>query len=146
MDLMRFPYDGSKVGISEPPSKPKPGVEPDLLVSFSPKIRTDSFVYVHCYFHNKWQDALIRIWNTSYLIDKTSGRKSALQHAENITIAPIWTSIADNKKHCFLLIFNGLPKSCTQFDFIEEVAGPGDGGFSVRNIRRNLLDVYHIEV
>lgn len=57
------------------------------------KLDEDSFVYVHCHFQNKWQDMLIRIWKTSYLIDHSSDHRSKLVHIENITYAPQWTPV-----------------------------------------------------
>jgi hypothetical protein len=67
-----------------------------------------------------------------------------LEHAENISIAPLWTPIHDRRTHRFLLIFSPLPKTCTRFDFVEEIAQPG--GFFVQGIPRNKRDVYHLEV
>lgn len=139
-----IPIRGAKEVIQEPLTKPRPVLDPDLEVSEKTYAKTDSHVYVHCYFQNEWKDALVRIWKTSFLIDQATGLKSALLHAENISIAPVWTLIADNRTHDFLLIFEGLPNSCTQFDFIEEISQPG--GFCVRNIPRNQQDVYHVDV
>lgn len=87
---------------------------------------------------------LIRIWKTTFLVDRISGTRSKLIHAENISMAPVWTQIPDGREYSFLLIFSGLPKSCKQFDMVEEIAEPG--GFLVRNISRNDTDVYHIDV
>ena len=139
-----LPVFGSKEIIKEPPAKTKPDLDSALLVSIDPQTLTDSYVYVHCYFQNEWKDALVRIWKTTFLVDHASGLKSALMHAENISIAPLWTLIPDNITHSFLLIFEALPKSCSQFDLIEEIPQPG--GFHVKNIQRNQNDVYHIDV
>ncbi len=143
MDLF-LPHAASKEIIKDPPAKTKPDIDSALLVSIDPQTLTDSFVYVHCYFQNEWQDALVRIWKTTFLIDRASGLKSGLIHAENISIAPLWTLIQDNTTHSFLLIFDALPKSCNQFDLIEEIPQPG--GFHAANIRRNQNDVYHIDL
>ena len=144
MNQSSFPLFGSKVITKEPPVKAKPALDPELLVSVDPQTLNDSYVYVHCYFQNEWKDALVRIWRTTFLVDHTTGLKSGLMHAENISIAPLWTLIPDNITHTFLLIFAALPKSCTQFDLIEEIPQPG--GFYVKNIKRNQNDVYHIDV
>lgn len=144
MNKSTLPLYGSKEIIKEPPSKAKPGVDPALLVSIDPQTLTDSFIYVHCYFQNEWKDALVRIWKTTFLVDHSSGIRSGLIHAENISIAPLWTLIPDNITYSFLLIFAALPKSCSQFDLIEEIPQPG--GFNVTNIQRNTNDVYHIDV
>ncbi len=87
---------------------------------------------------------LIRIWKTTYLVDSLSAVRSNLVHAENISMAPVWTQIPDGGKYAFLLIFAGLPKSCKQFDLIEEISEPG--GFFIQNISRNETDVYHLDV
>jgi hypothetical protein len=130
-------------GIKELP-KVKPAVDVDTLTSIDPSVLEDSFVYVHCYFNNQSDDMLIRIWKTTFLIDKGSASRSQLVHAENITFAPVWTSIPGKKQYSFLLIFNALPKSCQQFDLLEDI--PQAGGFFVQNIQRNQTDVYHINI
>jgi hypothetical protein len=131
-----------KAAVDNPPIKVKPEVDDKVLASIEPSVLEDSYVYVHCSFDNVWEDALIRIWKTTFLVDLSSGAKSQLIHAENISIAPLWTVISDNKTHNFILIFSSLPKSCTQFDLIEEISQPG--GFYIKGIQRNMLDVYHV--
>ena len=130
--------------IKEPPVKAKPSVDMEVLASIHPELMDDSFVYVHCHFKNDWEGMLIRIWRTTFLIDRAAVSRSGLIHAENISIAPQWTLIADHQPFSFLLIFSSLPKSCTQFDLVEEVPQPG--GFLVSNIRRNETDVYHVDL
>jgi hypothetical protein len=87
---------------------------------------------------------LIRIWKTTFLVDKGSGSRSRLVHAENISFAPVWTEIPDGGTYSFLLIFSGLPKSCQQFDLLEDI--PQSGGFFIPDISRNQTDVYHIDI
>jgi hypothetical protein len=128
----------------EAPAVTKPAVDVESLTSVEVGTLEDSFVYVHCYFHNIWKNMLIRIWKTTYLVDSISATRSRLLHAENISMAPVWTQIPDGGKYSFLLIFSGLPKSCKQFDLIEEISEPG--GFFIQNISRNETDVYHIDV
>jgi len=142
MNTSALPSFGSKVSIKVPLPKIKPAIDPEIMVS--PDVAADSYVYVHCYFENEWKDALVRIWKTTFLVDHSTGLKSSLVHAENISIAPLWTMIQDNVTHNFLLIFGALPKSCSQFDLIEEIPQPG--GFHVKNIQRNQRDVYHIDI
>jgi hypothetical protein len=126
------------------PPKTKPKVDVDTLTMIDPSVLEDSFVYVHCYFKNTYKDMLIRIWKTTFLIDQASGARSGLVHAENISFAPVWTQIPDNKTYSFLLIFSGLPKSCTVFNLVEEIPQPG--GFYIPDIARNKTDVYHIDI
>lgn len=122
----------------------KPVVDVETLESIDPQLLEDSFVYVHCHFDNPSEDMLIRIWRTTFLIDRASGVRSQLLHAENISYAPQWTIIQQKGDFTFLLIFGGLPKSCAVFDLVEEIAQ--SGGFFVKDIRRNETDVYHIDI
>jgi hypothetical protein len=126
------------------PAKTKPEVDIETLTRIDPSTLEDSFVYVHCHFHNTSQEMLIRIWKTTFLVDKASGSRSQLVHAENISIAPVWTQIPNQGMYSFLLIFNGLPKSCQLFDLIEDIPQPG--GFVFENIARNQTDVYHVNI
>jgi hypothetical protein len=130
------------VEIKDPLVKPKVDVE--TLASIDPSSMEDSFVYVHCHFNNTSDDMLIRIWSTTFLVDRDSAARSQLIHAENISYAPQWTIIPRKGDFTFLLIFGGLPKSCLVFDMIEEIAQPG--GFYIKNIKRNETDVYHIDL
>jgi len=134
----------AKVTTIEPPVKAKPSVDLDAFALLHPELMNEAFVYVHCHFDNQWQDALVRIWRTTYLLDRNSAAKAELVHAENITYAPLWTLIPDKKPYTFLLIFSGLPKSCAIFDLLEQIPTPG--GFHVSNIRRNETDVYHVDL
>jgi len=134
----------SRIKIAEPPVKAKPDVDMEVLASIHPELMDDAYVYVHCHFNNHWQDMLIRIWKTTFLIDKTSSAKSGLIHAENISYAPQWTLIPDMKPFTFLLIFSGLPESCKSFDLVEQISEPG--GFYVKGIERNETDVYHVDL
>ena len=142
--LTQFPLSRAKVIVVEPPVKTKPEVDGEVLTSIDPSTLEDSHVYVHCHFDSPWDNALIRIWKTTFLIDATSGVRSQLLHAENISIAPQWTRIPEGVAFSFLLVFAGLPKSCLRFDLVEEIAQPG--GFHVKGITRNETDVYHVQI
>jgi hypothetical protein len=142
MKTFFFPTNGSTIKIKELPVKARPEVDIDVLTAIASGVLEDSYVYVHCYFDNPHDGSLIRIWKTTFLMDLVSGTRSKLVHAENISFAPVWTLIPDRTAFSFLLIFSALPKSCTQFDLIEEIPQPG--GFHVKNIQRNQQDVYHI--
>jgi len=116
----------------------------DILASIDPDVLEDSYVYVHCQFPVMEPGMLIRIWKTTVLKDCHSSGQSQLIHAENISYAPQWTMIPDSGTYSFLLIFSALPKTCTQFDLVEEIPQPG--GFLVKNIARNKTDVYRITI
>ncbi|MFM2156346.1 MAG: hypothetical protein RL516_1095 [Bacteroidota bacterium] len=92
-----------------------------------------------------WSDEAVnlRIWGSTFLFDTHSGHHSKLVHFENISLAPEWTSIKSALPYRFTLIFEGLPKSCIQFDLIE--IGLGEGCFEFKNIMRNQSDVYYVE-
>jgi hypothetical protein len=123
-------------------TKESPAVE--TIVEEKTVVLEQSHVYVHCYFNNTVKDMLIRIWKTTFLIDKSSSHRSKLVHIENISYAPQWTMIPENKLYQFLLIFEALPKGCEIFDLLEDIQQPG--GFFVADILRNKKDVYHVYI
>lgn len=131
-----------KIGVEEPPVKNKPHVEEEVTTSV--KTQNEAHVYVHCYFDSSSDGMLIRIWKTTFLIDRASGSRSAIVHAENISYAPQWTMVPTKTTFSFLLIFSALPKDCTVFDLVEDI--PQSGGFFVPGISRNPLDVYHVDI
>jgi hypothetical protein len=128
----------------ESPGITQPEKSVDTLLETEVDVQEDSHVYVHCYFNNPGMDMLIRIWRTTYLVDNGSNYRAKLVHAENISFAPQWTMIPDRKSFRFLLIFEGLPKSCVTFNLVEDI--PQAGGFFVENIPRNETDVYHVDI
>jgi hypothetical protein len=132
------------IPLIEPPVKVKPFIDVDVLTAIESEMLEDSFVYVHCYIDNNDKDMLIRVWRTTFLVDQNSGTRARRVHAENVSFAPMWTMIPDGGNYNFLLVFSCLPKSCTQFDLVEEV--PTSGGFHITNIHRNLKDVYHVDI
>ena len=123
----------------------KPIIAKELLESLQTKIEEEKQVIVHCCFPaSPFLGNLIRIWNTTYLLDNSSSHKSKLIHAENITIYPNWTVVPFMRDFWFTLIFSGLPKDCTSFDFKEII--PEEGGFFVKSIKRNGSDIYRIKI
>lgn len=123
----------------------KPIIAKELLESLQTKIEEEKQVIVHCCFPaSPFLGNLIRIWNTTYLLDNSSSHKSKLIHAENITIYPNWTAVPFMRDFWFTLIFSGLPKDCTSFDFKEII--PEEGGFFVKSIKRNGSDIYRIKI
>ncbi len=128
----------------QPPVKAKPFVDTAVLFSIRPELLNDSYIYLHGHVPQQAQEMLIRIWQSTYLIGKAAGEKSAIIHAENITYAPVWTLVPKNLAYSFLLIFQALPKNCAVFDLVEQIPQPG--GFFIPNIIRNETDVYHVQV
>ncbi|WP_407403112.1 hypothetical protein [Chryseobacterium sp.] len=123
----------------------KPIIEKQLLESLKTKIEEEKQVIVHCCFPaSPFLGNLIRIWNSTVLIDNNSSHQSKLIHSENISIYPQWTPVPFMKDFWFTLVFTGLPKDCTSFDFKEVI--PEEGGFYVKSIKRNSSDIYRIKI
>ncbi|MBC7863257.1 MAG: hypothetical protein IAF38_09805 [Bacteroidia bacterium] len=101
-------------------------------------------VIVHCLFPPNEDDFFIRVWQTTFLIDRTSSHKSGLLHAEAITLFPDWTHVPAQTAKRFTLIFSRLPSSCKVFDLVEEI--PQSGGFFVNGIVRSSTDVYEVKL
>ena len=125
------------------PTIPKPSISPEILESLQTKTMEEKQVIVHCcYPASFFEGNLIRIWQSTFLIDNTIQHKSHLIHHENISLYPYWTEVPPMKDYWFTLVFSGLPKECTSFDLKEII--PQEGGFFIQNIKRNASDVYRI--
>ncbi len=123
----------------------KPEITTEILESLQPQVETEKQVIVHCCFPGSpFSGMLIRIWASTFLIDKNSNHKSSLIHHENISLFPYWTEVPSHKDFWFTLVFSGLPNECTSFDLKEEI--PEEGGFFVPNIKRNGTDVYRVKI
>lgn len=121
----------------------KPFIEPNLLKEAQTDIAVEQQVIVHCCFKNNFAfGMLIRIWRTTFLLDAQSSHRSKLLFADNICFNPDWIEVPIVENYWFTLIFSGLPKDCTHFDFAEII--PESGGFYVPKIERNKTDVYSI--
>lgn len=101
-------------------------------------------VIIHCSIYAMDAGDAARIWKSTYLIDKETGKTYKLLFADGISFAPQWTLIPFNKPLEFTLIFKGLPKSCKLFDLVEII--PEEGGFEVLNVNRNSTDVYYVTI
>lgn len=127
-------------------TRPRVEIESDLLAEMKNQINEAGQVILHILYSTPiGMPSYIRIWPTTYLFDKDSPHKSELVHAENITYYPYWYECLPGKKYYFSLIFSGLPKSCTRFDFVEQCTNQS-GAFEVRNIDRNQSDVYFLKM
>ena len=123
----------------------RPEIAEELLESLQLNIEPEKQVIVHCCFPAvPFADMLIRIWPSTFLVDERIGHRSTLIHHENISLFPYWTAVPPMKDFWFTLVFSGLPKNCTTFDLKEEI--PQEGGFWVRNIKRNATDIYRIKI
>ncbi|WP_363315961.1 hypothetical protein, partial [Chryseobacterium sp.] len=123
----------------------KPIIAKEILESLQTKIEEEKQVIVHCCFPaSPYLGNLIRIWPSTYLIDEITGHKSNLIHTENISMFPSWTTVPFMQDFWFTLIFSGLPGDCKSFDLKEVI--PEEGGFYVKAIKRNSLDVYRVKI
>lgn len=121
----------------------KPYIEPELLQSLEEKLQEEKQVILHVRMPaSPFFGSLVRIWPSTYIIEKESGRHSRLLFAENISYYPQWTPVPPFRDYEFTLIFPGLSKSCRSFDFKEFISE--EGGFAVDGISRNESDVYRI--
>lgn len=123
----------------------KPSILPEILSQLETKFEEERQVIVHCCFQNDYLVGnLVRIWNTTFLVDKFTGERSKLLFWENISLFPYWTEVPAVKEYWFTLIFEGLPKDCKIFDLQEII--PESDGFFVEDITRNETDVYHVKL
>jgi hypothetical protein len=126
-----------------PVEKPAVRLDEGLLEEILSQVREEGVVIVHCSYTSEFGES-IRIWNSTFLIDKGSGSRSEMLHALNITIAPVWMAVPGGTTARFTLIFAALPKTCEIFDLFEDI--PQSGGFMVQGIRRNKSDVYNVVI
>ena len=127
-------------------------LEEDLKVEICDELRSELLllrneeqqVIIHCSIYAMDFGDAARIWKSTYLIDKETGKTYNLLFADGISFAPQWTLIPFNKPLEFTLIFKGLPKSCKLFDLVEII--PEEGGFEVLNVNRNSTDVYYVTI
>ena len=117
-------------------------IDPRLKRELLEKQEEEKQVIVHFTLHGGLPGDAARIWKSTYLIDVESQIRYSLLWAEGISYAPKWTLISPERPLEFTLIFKGLPKGCKIFDLLEII--PEEGGFELRNIRRNNSDVYYV--
>ena len=135
------------MNFTETEIKPITEVEIDIetKIKIKEERREERQVTVHCTFNcPQGEPQLIRVWSSTFLVDKASSHRSSLLHADNITLYPNWTPVFGGSTYVFTLLFSALPSSCKSFDLFEEI--PQSGGFFVPNIKRNELDVYRIVI
>jgi|TARA_B110000444_G_scaffold243290_1_gene261556 hypothetical protein len=122
-------------------------ISPSILDEIKTQVYEAGQVVIHFVYQNEdfWIGSKIRIWPSSYLYDKGSAHISELVHSENIVQAPMWQEVTFGTKCYFTLIFSGLPRDCSTFDFIEDCGGEG-GGFEVLDVARNESDIYYFKI
>jgi hypothetical protein len=126
-------------------TKMKMSIQPEIITKELEETEVQAMVaeenqtIVHCICA---MDAAYRIWPSTFLIEHGSGKKAKLITAFNITFYPYW--MLKNAGQKFTLIFEGLSKNCLLFDLKEEI--PQEGGFHVKAIVRNGMDVYSVTI
>lgn len=121
----------------------KPKIAEEILLELKSKMKEEKQVILHCCFKSDFiTEEKIRIWSSTYLMDRGSDHISKLIHFENISLFPTWTDVPVAKEYWFTLVFSGLPDDCKVFDFIELI--PQSGGFFEEGIIRNSSDIYRI--
>jgi len=123
----------------------KPNIDEEILRQLQSETLEEKQVILHCCYKSEFfLEEKIRIWSSTYLIDRNSDHISKLIHFENISLFPAWTDVPHGKEYWFTLVFAGLPKDCKVFDFIELI--PQNNGFFEEGIVRNGSDVYKIRL
>jgi len=129
--------------MNAPVKEPEKKVNEDPVNETAFEVEEERQITVHCRYDSKGgDDSWIRIWKTTFLIDRASEYKSDLLFAYNISFYPYWEMIPCNSSKKFTLVFGGLPKSCLKFDLIEVT--DGTGAFESKGIIRNKEDIYNV--
>ena len=115
-------------------------VQAELLKDLARQVEEQGQVVVHIDYPPQRVPYAIRLWRNTFLISRSSDHRSKLLHAENISMAPVWTEVNGGKAFRFSLFFEGLPKDVLIFDLVEDI--PEADGFFFQGIVRNEQDVY----
>ncbi|HRG67022.1 MAG TPA: hypothetical protein PLV12_14485, partial [Saprospiraceae bacterium] len=117
-------------------TEPNIQIDPEILAELTNETEEAGQVVLHILYNTPMNTFMnIRIWPTTYLFDQHSNHRSELVHVENICLYPNWMPCFPGEKFHFTLIFSGLPKNCTVFDFIE-VCDNEAGAFEARGLHR----------
>jgi hypothetical protein len=87
---------------------------------------------------------LVRVWQSTFLLDRASNHTSRLLSFEKISLYPHWTRVDYTQPYVFTLVFEGLPASVRTFDLAEIIPDPN--GFRIEAIARRPGDVYEVDV
>ena len=121
----------------------KPQVAIDEAVRELTQEELEKCTIVHCRLRNN-PESMLRIWPTTFLIENDGSRRELIK-AFNISMMPDWTLYPPGNTHIgFTLVFEGLSKTCSSFQLLEDIPEPG--GFYTDTILRNKTDVYQAEV
>jgi hypothetical protein len=127
--------------MSPSPQSPAPTILPD--VEIAAEVRPLDPVVVHVRCAPDYADSL-RIWQSTFLLDRDSTHTSSMIGFENISLYPHWTMVPYGRPYRFTLLFEPLPKSVQVFDLSEIIPEPR--GWHFPGIRRNQEDVYWLDL
>ncbi len=120
---------------------PVPVVLPAVEIAAEVRPLDPVVVHVRCapnYAHS------LRIWQSTFLLDRESSHTSPMIGFENISLYPHWKSVPFGRPYRFTLFFEPLPKSVQVFDLSEIIPEPR--GWHFPGIRRNQEDVYWLDL
>lgn len=127
--------------MSPTPQSPASVVLP--VVEVAPVVRPSDPVVVHVDCAAGYARS-IRIWQSTFLLDRDSSHTSAMVGFENISLYPHWQRVSGRRAHRFTLLFEPLPKSVRVFDLSEIIPEPR--GWHFPAIRRNEEDIYRLDL
>ena len=102
--------EGTEEQVITPDIKPIIELDEKIKAEILNQVEEQGVVIVHCSFSTQLGCG-IRIWSSTFLVDKVSGSKSKLLHALNITMAPQWELVKAGTTKRFILIFSSPPKT-----------------------------------
>ncbi|MEI6899564.1 MAG: hypothetical protein WCL00_06785 [Bacteroidota bacterium] len=136
--VVSFPDEkSSTVGVVAPSVL----LDEDVKQSLLSQVEVEGVVTVHCAYHSA-DGEVIRIWRSTYLVEKSTGIRSKLVDALDIPFYPVRLVVPAGTTALFTLFFAPLARSCEAFDLFEDI--PELGGFEIKDIQRNQTDVYHV--
>lgn len=124
-----------------PTVQPAPTVQPVAAVQPEQKPEVPIVVHVRC---APFYSSMIRVWQSTFLLDCDSAFTSELVGFEKISLYPDWYRIPLGQPHVFTLFFQPMPRSVKVFDLSEIIPEPL--GWHFPRISRNKEDVYWLDL
>jgi len=129
------------VPMSPSPQSPALVVLPENEIAVQVRPLDPVVVHVRCAPHYSHS---LRIWQSTFLLDRDSAHTSSMVGFENISLYPHWMPVPFGRPYQFTLFFEPLPKSVQVFDLHEIIPEPR--GWHFPAIRRNQEDVYWLDL
>jgi hypothetical protein len=118
-----------------------PQVRPELAPVDDVRPAEPVVVHIRC---DMREELIVRIWRSTFLLDRDSSHASALVSWEAITVYPEWTLLRKNVPHVFTLVFDPLPPRVRWFDLAEIIPEPQ--GWYFPGIARRAPDIYYLDL